>query len=356
MVAEYMVKETGMREFFTGLYGNDATKTRIGNAIIDRRMPHAFIIDGYEGAGKFTLATEIAAALNCEAQRDGNKPLPCRTCQSCKKILGAGHVDVSITERESGKAQISVEQIRKIRKDMYLTATEAEFKVYIIKSAERMNIEAQNALLIALEEPPRNVIIILLAEGTDKILTTIKSRSQYIAMERFSPEVIGDYLINSVPEAKGIRLSDEEGFRLATIGADGRIGMAKKLIMPKEREELYSMREETLAILNGVTGTYTEVSEAISLLPTERVALNESLERLMVALRDLIAVYYSEEAPLSFFTSYDEASEISYNIGIHKLYRLYDIILAAHEDLSKMANVNSLLSLISARIRTINTK
>lgn len=351
-----MVKEKGMRDFFTGLYGNDATKTRIGNAIIDGRMPHAFIIDGYEGAGKFTLATEIAAALNCEAKNDDRKPLPCRACQSCRKILGGGHVDVSITERESGKAQISVEQIRNIRKDMYLTSTEAEFKVYIIKNAERMNIEAQNALLIALEEPPKNVVIMLLAEGTDKILTTIKSRAQYIAMQRFSPEEIGDYLVRTVPEAKGIRISDEGGFLLATLGADGRIGMAKRLIMPREREELFSMREETLGILNAATGRYTDISEAVSSLPTDRVALNESLERLIVALRDLIAVYYSEGAPLSFFISYDEASEISYKIGVHKLYRLYDIIIEAHDDLSKMANVNSLLSLLSARIRTINTK
>ena len=238
---------------------------------------------------------------------------------------------------------------------MYLTSTEAEFKVYIIRSAERMNIEAQNALLIALEEPPRNVVIMLLAEGTDKILTTIKSRAQYIAMERFSPEVIGDYLISNVPEAKGIKLSDEVGFRLATLGADGRIGMAKRLIMPKEREDLTRDREDILAVLRASSGRYADVAEAISHLPTERVALTDALEGLMTAIRDLIAVYYSDGAPLCFFISEEDATELSYEIGIQRLFKLYDIILGAHEDLSKMANINSLISLLGARIRTINT-
>ena len=344
-----------MRAFLTGLYGNDSTRARIGSSILNGCMPHAFIIDGYDGSGKLTLATEIAAALNCENKHNDNTSLPCRSCPTCQKILKMGHVDVQLILREDGKQIMSVDKARYIRRDMFMSPTEAEYKVYIMRDAERMNVEAQNALLIALEEPPPNVVIILLCSGTDKILTTIKSRAQYIAMERFSPEDIDGYLKKNMPEARGIELSDKDGYSLALMGADGRIGLAKKLVMPKERAELISKREDTLTILRATSGaSYTELMEAISLLPTDRFGLSLALEDLMVALRDMIAIYYSEDVELSFFLSYDEASELAYRIGKSRLYKLYDIILASHDDLSKNANVNALVSLLLAKIKTVN--
>ncbi len=343
-----------MRRYFTGLYGNDATKSRIGAAILSDTMPHAFLIDGHRGSGKYTFALELAAALNCKNKDSEGYSLPCRVCSSCRHILGEGHVDIHTLARADGKATIGVDEVKEFRQDMFLSATEADKKVYIIRDAERLTPEAQNALLIVLEEPPRGVVIMLLACGTDKILTTIKSRAQYIAMERFSFEKIEEYLRSNVPEAARVASSDPAGFRLALMSSDGRIGLAMELITPGRREELAEDREITLGIMRCLPKStpFTDLHRAISALPTKRQELTEMLEWLIMALRDSIALHYNESIEPSYFTTREEAIELSDRIGQARLNRIYDIILEAHSDNTKNANITMLVASLASRIRT----
>lgn len=343
-----------MRRYFDGLFGNDKTKMRIGAAILSGTVPHAFLIDGHRGSGKYTLALELAAALNCGHKREEGYALPCRVCSSCRRILGEGHVDVHTLSRADGKATIGVDEVKAFRQDMFLSATEAEHKVYIIRDADRLTPEAQNALLIVLEEPPRGVVIMLLASGTDKILTTIKSRAQYIPMEHFSATRIEEYLRAKVPEAARFADSDPEGFRLALLSADGRIGVARELITPGRREEIAAEREITLGIMSclGKSVPFTDLYLAISALPTKRQELTEAIERLIVAVRDTIAVRYDDGIEPSFFTTREEAQEMSDRIGAARLNRIYDILLDIHADNSRNANITTLVASLASRIRT----
>ena len=127
-----------MREVFSGLYGNRATKKRIATVIENQRIPHAFLIDGEDGSGKFTLALEIAAAINCENVSDSSASLPCRSCGSCRRIFSGNHVDIHILELSDSKATIGVNEIKEFRSDMFLSSTEARHRVYIIRDAEKM--------------------------------------------------------------------------------------------------------------------------------------------------------------------------------------------------------------------------
>lgn len=343
-----------MRRILPGVFGNDATRARIGAALATNRVPHAFLIDGARGAGKYTLALEIAAALNCESKQSEERDLPCRACKRCRQILGEGHVDIHTISREDGKATIGVEEIKKLRADMFLSATEAEHKVYIIRDADRLTPEAQNALLIVLEEPPRGVVIMLLAAGTDKILTTIKSRAQYIPMERFSIEKIEEYIRKIDPDADRAARSDYPGFRLALMASDGSIGAAKELLTPGRREEIAEERGVTLGIMRALDKStpFTELYRAVSALPTKRVDLTEALERLIMAVRDAIALHYDDGVQLSFFTSKEEATDISDSVGLQRLGRIYDILLDIHSDNSKNANITTLIASLASRIRT----
>ena len=168
-----------MRTFFPSIFGNSFHKNRIATAILEGRLPHALLIDGPGGSGKRLFALEIASALNCECANDDTRPLPCGRCNSCRRIKEGSFTDVKVLSRSDQKATIGVKEIKDFRADMYLSATESKYKIYIIDEAEKMTTEAQNALLIILEEPPKNVVILLLASGTDSILTTIKSRTSY---------------------------------------------------------------------------------------------------------------------------------------------------------------------------------
>lgn len=342
-----------MRQIFPALFGNEATKARLGRAIAESRLPHALLIDGKEGSGKLTLARQIAAALNCEHRSDQSRPLPCGGCGACRRILGGGYVDMHVLEREGGKATIGVDPIKEMRRDMFLSATEAEQKIYIIREAEKLTPEAQNALLIVLEEPPKNVVIMLLASGTDRILTTIKSRAQYIAMSRFSPAEIREYLRSTSREAARVSESDPELFEIACASADGRIGLAARLISPEERTALIEEREETIGIISAIAGKrgYGEIYTKIGELPTKRAELGASLERLITALGDLIKCKEDADAELSFFRDYAEAERVGGALSLKKLFRMYDIVSDAYDSNSKNANTPSLLALLAAKLR-----
>ena len=342
-----------MRRYFTRLFGNEATKNRISLAIESGKLPHALLIDGEEGSGRFTLALEIAAALNCENRFNKSLPLPCGSCNCCKRVYSLGFADIAVLERDKGKATIGVDEIRKLRSDMYLSATESEHKIYIIKEAERLTVEAQNALLIVLEEPPQNVLIMLISCGTDKILTTIKSRVQYIAMSRFTPEEINQYLASNLPSVAAISRSNPEKYRSIIVGADGRIGRAIALAEPKASGELEEWRESILAFINALKPKvpYGELHKVILAMPKDRGELVVMLEGIIVALRDLVTQRRGVAAELLFFTNKAEAEAISKDIGLYRLMKIYDIIINTESECSKNAYTPLLLTNMGLKIK-----
>ena len=330
-----------MRTYFPTIFGNDFHKNRIAEAVLEERLPHALLIDGPEGSGKMAFATEIASALNCENKSDVTRPFPCGRCNACRRIHEGAFTDVKILKRTDGKATIGVGSIKEFRADMYLSATESGYKVYIIDEAERMTTEAQNALLIVLEEPPKNVVIMLLASGTDSILTTIKSRTQYVAMSRFTTEELSSHLGEVSSEARSLSFRDPEAYKALLISADGRIGKAMELLSPRAREENEQTRAEIMAIVKalGKKTPYTELYAAINSLPQKRVEFSESLEILISALGDLIAAKKSERFSTVFFTEVGSAREMARDIPLQRLIKIYDIVMHTCRECEKNANV-----------------
>ncbi len=342
-----------MRTYFPTIFGNDFHKNRIASAIAEGRLPHALLIDGPRGSGKMTFATEIASALNCECVSDATRPLPCGRCNSCRRIHDGSFTDVKILKRTDGKATIGVNQIKDFRADMYLSATESAHKVYIIDEAEKMTPEAQNALLIILEEPPKNVVIILLASGTDSILTTIKSRTQYVAMSRFTADELATHLERISAEARSLAFRDAEAYRSLLVSADGRIGKATELLNPKAREENEETRSEILAVVKalGKRTPYTELCSAITSLPQKRVEFAASLEVLISALGDLISAKRSDGFAPVFFTDCGAAKDACRDVPIARLIKIYDIVVHTYRECEKNANVTLAAANMASRIK-----
>ena len=335
-----------MRTIFKKLFGNDSAKSRIGSAIIADRLNHALIICGPDGSGKTTLALEISAALNCENKRSENHPLPCGVCNRCRRIYSGNFTDVTILEKEPSKATIGVDELRKIREEMYLSAIESSYKVYIIKDADKMTVNAQNALLKVFEEPPAGVIMMLLCEEIDKMLITIKSRAQRITMQRFSPEEMLSYISKS----RG-SVSDPERLRDDIMSAEGRIGRAIEIIESPEAVE--GGRRITLDIIEAMLpgAPYSALLSAMSSLSQKRPELKEELEALVLALADLIKLKYSESAPLSFFSNREEALSLASKMATKKLSSIYDSVKEAIDENSKNANISALITNLGAKIK-----
>ena len=344
-----------MRRYFPELLGNEKTKERIGAAIENGTLPHALLIGGASGSGKSTLAVQIAAALNCENKENSSFSLPCGRCNCCKRISELNFPDFKILSKPRDRATLGVEAIKDFREDMFLSSTESDYKIYVIDDAETMTTEAQNALLKVLEEPPLGVLIMILTTEGDKILTTIKSRAQFIPMARFTDEELKKHLCEISQDARELLRESPERFNSVISVADGRLGEAMRLSGKRLSAEC---AEERGAILNIVRGfcskrDYKELLDAISYLPTKRAELIPALERVISALRDLIAIKQSENVRLVFFTSREEAREVCGAATVKRLLDIYDCVCRAHLMCVRNANVSNLLASLAAKIRLI---
>ena len=342
-------------DLFPRLLGNERTKNRIGTAIATGKAPHAFLIDGECGSGKFTLALEIAAALNCES---AHSSLPCGRCNTCRRIYEHSYLDVKVLSKDEDKATIGVSEIKEFRQDMFLSATEAKTKVYIIKDAQLMTPEAQNALLIVLEEPPKNVVIILLASGTDRILTTIKSRAQYIPMQRFSKSEAKEHLKLLSHDAERLERVDSDKLEVILTVSGGVLGKALSLLDPiraRDAEEDRGDVMEFIAALDQRVG-YLKLYNAISALPTKRHELSYALEGIMNALCDIVTAKKDDAIGTLFFKDTDEAIKAGEGMSIGFALSVYDLLLKAHEDLSKNAGVAPLLSSLASSIKLLGKR
>ncbi len=338
-----------MSKYFSALYGNEAVKERLGRAIRSGTLPHAFLISGPDGSGKTTLATEIAAALNCE-RREGAE-LPCHVCNTCRRIKEGSFIDVKRLEKPKDKMTIGVGEVRAFREDMFLSATESDYKIYIIDDADKMTPNAQNALLKVLEEPPTNVVILILSESDDAILTTIKSRAQYVAMERFDENGLLEYF-----KSRGARLpiADENTLRELLMCADGRIGRARELI-EGGAEEARAARELTEAFVAALKQStpYSTLYTTVRSLPTKKDELTQALESITSALRDLMLLKYDASAPLLFYPDRREARELADGMSARRLMRVYDIISDSLDDLARNVNVSAMTTALGAKIKLI---
>jgi len=339
-----------VKNYFPRIFGNDETRARIGAAIEGGRMPHAFLLLGPSGSGKHTLAKEISAALNCEGD---SSSLPCGRCSFCKRIYDGNFTDLKILSKPKDKATVGVSAVKELREDMFLSATESDYKIYVFADAECMTVEAQNALLKVLEEPPSGVIIILLSTEGDKILTTIKSRAQTVNMSRFHQEALKDILIKISPEARELELREPEKLEAAVMGADGRIGEALRLLDKRLSAEQSEAREDVLRLIGSIKrGTpFTELYSALSALPQKRPELLSFLELFSSALRDMIAIKCDSTVRLLFFSSREECEKTRGKDGSKRLFEVYEAICEAHRLCSQNANTVNIITALSASLR-----
>lgn len=145
------------------------------------RIPSAFIFSGPDGVGKFSIARELAKAVNCNQSQDFSA---CDNCRSCIQIEKGIHPDVFIFRPQGKAEEITIDNIRELENHLTLTPQEAKKKFFIIDSAHRMNEPATNAFLKSLEEPPLDSVIILVTSQPQIFPDTIISRCQIV---KFSP-------------------------------------------------------------------------------------------------------------------------------------------------------------------------
>ncbi len=192
--------------------GNAASITLLSGAITKNRASHAYLFTGPNRVGKRTLAIDFACALNCDArdetgESDSPTAIPCRELCACDRILGGKFADVQIitattqtskdadTKAAQRRVLIGIDLIKDLQSDAMLEPYEGRVKVFIINDAHRMSLDAANALLKTLEEPPPSVHIILTAPSVELLPETIASRCHLIRLRSVPIEVIENALV-----------------------------------------------------------------------------------------------------------------------------------------------------------------
>src|SRR5215469_2488567 len=209
---------------FSDFHGNDDAVRTAREMLARDHFPHAVILSGPQGSGKFTLAQMVAKAMNC-LQQPSIDGLPdfCGVCANCTRIADAdalddrfaeavearenlrdvdkretrilvqAHPDVTIIPPDPPQMLVKVDQVRFIIREIYFRPAEGRHKVYIFSQASFMK-EAANSLLKVLEEPPDFATIFLLTENPSALLPTIRSRCMHLQLSPLATETVENYL------------------------------------------------------------------------------------------------------------------------------------------------------------------
>lgn len=261
---------------FSDIVGQEQIKEHLQNAMERKKVSHAYIIQGERNAGKEFLAKVFAMALECENPQNGE---PCQECHSCKQALSGNHPDIMFISHEKPNV-IGVDDIRsQINGDVAIKPYRGPKKIYIMNEGEKMTVQAQNALLKTLEEPPEYAVILILTTNVESLLPTILSRCVVLNMKPAKDEQVKQFLMREmeIPDYKA---------DICVAFARGNVGKARLLA---KSEEFDKVKDEAITLLKNIYDMEIhEIIAAIKKITEYKFEINDYLDILSVWYRDVL--------------------------------------------------------------------
>ena len=241
---------------FSDVYGQDHIVETLKGELAEGKISHAYLFTGTRGTGKTSCAKILAKAVNCQSAVNGD---PCLSCEACRLIADDEATDIVELDAASNNG---VDDVRVLREQIAFSPTRLKYRVYIIDEVHMLSIQAFNALLKTLEEPPEHAIFILATTEVHKLPATILSRCQRFDFRRIESDKICDR-INFIAKEEGFKITSEAAALIAA-AADG--GMRDALsILDLCLSASKDITEDTVAEVCGMSGNeyLNKLSEAI---------------------------------------------------------------------------------------------
>ena len=304
--------------YFEKIRGQRFAKKYLSNSIKSNMISHAYMFEGPSGVGKNTMARELAATL-LEMENLFNSP---------------DYIEIT----PDGNS-IKIAQIRKLQSDI-LVKPYKSYKIYVIDEAQKMTVEAQNALLKTLEEPPKYAIIILITNNKESLLDTIKSRCEIIKFTPIPLVEVADYLTQTGVDKN----------RASLLANFSRVSMQKAIEL-SESEDFHIMRDEVQKYVETfLTGSMLDIMDIQSSIEKYKDNITNVLDLLVNYFRDIMMV--KENVDSSMIINLDRLvfiKNMSTKITYSQLSKIIDIIEETKNKLRSNCNFN-----ISIQVMTLN--
>ncbi|MEI6578061.1 MAG: DNA polymerase III subunit delta' C-terminal domain-containing protein [Eubacteriales bacterium] len=306
---------------FQSMNLNSKLKRSLSETVDAGKLPHAIILEGGSSAARIKLARLLAATLLCSSLGER----PCMTCSACIKAFGSwlnnkkyvgekllseklNHPEVSEITKEANKVQFGINPIRVMRSEAYIVPNEADVKVYILSDAHLLNVQAQNAFLKILEEPPSYIYFILECTSKSIFLPTVLSRAVV-------------FNLGQIEQGEGATSKKIE--KAKTAATD----MAIAIMAPKDYELL----------------------KCVAIFEKDKALVKLCLPMLELIFRDALVMKLGNCEPLS--GSPEIAQELAQKFSSEKLIKLIDETRKLLEAAERSTNHNLLITLMCSRLR-----
>ena len=311
---------------FNDIIGHQEIIQHLENAITSKKVSHVYILNGEKGSGKKTLAAAFAQTLQCETEGKS----ACACCKSCKQAENKNHPDIIRVIHEK-PTSIGVEDVREqLVNDIQIKPYSGTYKIYIIPEAEKLTVQAQNAMLKTIEEPPEYGIIILLTTNAPALLPTILSRCIVLSMKPIPDKLVKEYLMEHV------QIPDYQA-DICVAFSQGNIGKAVQLASSDNFNEI---KLAALHLLKHIPEMeLQDIVAAVKIISEFKIDIQDYLDILAVWYRDVL--YFKATKDVNGLIFKDQVRTISEQTNKGSYEGMERILLGLQRAKERLnANVN----------------
>jgi len=289
---------------------------------------HAYLFYGLAGSGKKTMAHAFLQSIMCEDTLEGE---PCGHCENCLLIGSESHPDLYVFSSDDKKS-VSVEKVRGLIADVYIKPFKSKHKVYFIAEADKLTVQAQNALLKVLEEPPSYTVFLLICDNISAMIDTVLSRVIKIPFEGASDE-----------ELKNMLLANYGGDSVDTVvaSAGGSIGRAKELM---ENADIVRIGQEAFTVLEKVLlGDETEIFSAVQFFEKQKTEVDFILDFWLTSLHDVMMIKSRRMDYVVHKPYIEKTKKMADKLSLKAVVSIMDEIKTAQMMLARFINLKEVM-------------